>query len=82
MGTSIGDANDCTFIEEIEKEKGSLTNILPMTPEKFKGPEEWQAIGKINEQLMKSVTTYPVMDRRVVWDFNLKNKEWQISVAF
>ena len=81
MGTSIADPNDCTFIEETEKEKGSLNNILPMTPKKFKGPEEWQAIGKINEQARKSITTYPSIDRRVVWAFNLKNKEWQILMA-
>lgn len=80
QGTTIADPNDCTFVEETEKEKGSLNNILPMTPKKFKGPEEWMAIGKIEEQVRKSTRMHRG-DSRVIWDFNLNSQEWEILMA-
>lgn len=81
ISATIASPKDCSFVEETERKKGSLDNLLPMTPKKFRAPKEWQAIAKINRQLRKSFEDNP-MDARVLWIFNLKNKEWGISRAF
>ena len=77
LGTTVVDPKDCSFLEKIEKEVGSLTKMLPMTPKKFRGPKEWQAIAKINAAHEKPFTGHPI-DAKVVWKFDLKNKEWRI----
>jgi len=81
FGTSIPDPNECTFVEKVEKEAGSLNNLFPITPKKFRAPQGWQAVRKINNRVEKSYTSH-LMDARVLWRFDLKNKEWQIASAF
>lgn len=80
LGTTVVDPKDCSFLEKIEKKVGSLAKMLPMTPKKFRGPKEWQAIAKINAAHEKSITDH-LIDAEVVWKFDLKNKEWQIFAA-
>jgi len=80
LGTTVVDPKACSFLEKLEKKVGSLTKMLPMTPKKFRGPKEWQAIAKINAAHEKSITDH-LIDAKVVWKFDLKNKEWQIFVA-
>lgn len=72
---------DCTVVEEIERKIGSLYNLLPITPKNFRASKEWQAIAKMNSQLIESYARANVMDGRVLWGFDLKNKEWQILRA-
>jgi Fe-S-cluster containining protein len=79
-GTTIADPSDCTFVEEIEKKMGSLTDMLPMTPKKFRGLKEWQAIWERSRLTINSFTHH-LMDVQVLWGFDLRNKEWQILRA-
>jgi len=80
LATTIVDPSDCTFVEKVERQIGSLDKMLPMTPEKFKAPKEWQAIAKINAAHERSLADHTI-DARVVWKFDLKSKEWQIIAA-
>jgi len=80
FGTAIAEAKDCLFVEKIESKIGSMNKILPMTPKKFRAPLAWQAIEKINAAISKSMMDN-LLDARVMWSFDLKNKEWQIVEA-
>lgn len=83
MGTKGGvltRPNNCTYVEEIERKMGSLDNLLPITPKNFRARKEWQAIARMNRQLKKFYEDHP-KDGRVLWGFDLKNKEWQILMA-
>ena len=80
FGTTLADPADCSFVEQAEKKFGSLTGIR-MTPENFKAPEEWKAVAEMNKRIMKSYLDH-FEDARILWFFDLKSKEWQISRAF
>ncbi len=80
IDTLVADSDDCTFVREIEKKIGLLDNIFPLTQKKFEAPNEWQAISTINTQLMNPIINHP-NDAQVLWLFDLKTKEWQISQA-
>jgi len=76
-GTTIADPSDCTFVKEIEKRTGSVINMLPITPKKFRGPKEWHAIGEKSRLMRKSFADH-LNDIQVLWGFDLGHKEWQI----
>jgi Fe-S-cluster containining protein len=75
-GTTVADAESCTFIEKVEKKAGPLELIL--TPEKFQAKEEWEAIEKSNERLVEIFTHY-LPENHVLWFFDLKTKKWHIE---
>jgi Fe-S-cluster containining protein len=75
MGVTIAEPQQCLFVETIEKERGSLTAILPMTPKKIKAVSEWEYV-----RLLGNCAINPLMKFRLsgesIWKFNLANKEW------
>jgi len=76
----IANSSQCTFIEEVEGKIGSLNRILPMTSKEFIAPKEWRVINEIRNLIDSSIIDHP-MDARVLWVFDLKNREWQIATA-
>ena len=80
LGTTIAQASDCNFVENIEEKLGSLDIILPITVNKFTSPEAWQAIAKINHLQDSSIMDH-LFDAKVLWKFDLKSKKWVLLSA-
>jgi len=80
FGTTVAQASDCSFVENIEEKVGSLNNILPINDSKFIGPKAWKAINKINYSQETSIMDH-LFDSKVLWKFDLKRKKWILLSA-
>lgn len=75
-GTIIADPNDCAFVEKVEGQMGSLKRLRLTKPKEFIAQKEWRTINEMNNRIDNFITDH-IMDLRVLWRFDLKNKEWK-----
>jgi hypothetical protein len=74
IGVTIAEPQQCLFVETTEKERGSLTKLLPLTPKKIEAVSEW-----VSAYLMDCSTNSLIQFRlsgETIWKFDLANKEW------
>ena len=77
-GREPHNASGCSFMKEVGKDVDSLKRLRLTKLEEFMGRKELQAINEMNKLIDKSIIDHP-MDARVIWVFDLKNKEWHVA---